>query len=446
MRFRSWPVLVFGFGVLLLLMAVSGLATWSETRRLYANWQSLDKSYQDGERSLQQIRSDIQVSGLLARDYLLDPSPAHASSYKTQLLANRAEMNSQLERLERTIAHEHQPKLTLLGAQLQSYWDSLGPIFSWTPAQEQSLSPAFLRNSAIPRRDAAMALAKEIERLNEENHGSRQKDIEQSQAHFESAFSYAALLSMAVGLLVSIASVARISELEGVALRQHLRTEEAERQLRDLSQQLVKAQEEERRSISRELHDEVGQMLTGLRMDLSNLQRFDAEPAKEFEIKLQECRILLEQTVQSVRDLAMGLRPSMLDDLGLGAALEWQAREFARRYDIPVNLELDAPLDRLTETQKVSIYRVVQEALTNCARHARAKSIGIRLNEDGSTLKLAVADDGIGMAEDGGKASGIGLTGIQERVRELGGAFSILSAPQHGTTLSVMIPLRTAQL
>ena len=349
-------------------MAFSGLATWSETRRLYVNWQSLDKSYQDSERSLQQIRSDIQVSGLLARDYLLDPSPPHASSYKAQLLANQAEMNIQLEGPERTIAHEHQPKLTLLGAQLQSYWDSLGPIFSWTPAREQSLSPAFLRNSVIPRRDAAMALAKEIERLNEENHGSRQKDIDQSQARFERAFSYAALISMAIGLLVSIASVVRISELEGVALRQHLRTEEGERELRDLSQQLVKAQEEERRAISRELHDEVGQMLTGLRMDLANLQRFDAEPSNEFEIKLQECRVLLEQAVQSVRDLAMGLRPSMLDDLGLGAALEWQAREFARRYDIPVNLELDAPLDRLTETQKVSIYRVVQEGLTNCAR------------------------------------------------------------------------------
>ncbi len=446
MRFRTWPVLVFGFGVLLLLMAFSGLATWTQTRKLYSNWQALDQSYQDSERSLQQIRSDVQVSGLLVRDYLLDPSQVHGSPSKGRLLKSRAEMAAQLDRLQRTIAIEHEAKLKLLGRQLESYWDSLDPIFNWTPAEKVSLSSAFLRERVIPRRDAALALANEIERLNEANHDTRQKDIRRSRTQFENVFGYTAVVSLLVGLMIAVASVARISQLEAATQWQHRQTERAEQGLRDLSQQQVKAQEEERRSISRELHDEVGQMLTGLRMEVANLQRYHGAPVQEFERKLQECGVLLEQTVQSVRDLAMGLRPSMLDDLGLGAALEWQAREFARRYDIPVNLTMEAPLDLLTESQKISIYRVVQEALTNCARHAHAKSIGIRLNEDGSMLRLVVADDGIGMVEENKKRSGIGLTGIQERVRELGGVFAILSAPRHGTTLSVAIPFRAAEL
>jgi signal transduction histidine kinase len=176
-------------------------------------------------------------------------------------------------------------------------------------------------------------------------------------------------------------------------------------------------------------------------MELSDLARFHSAPEEAFAARIKESRILLEQTLQAVRDLAMGLRPSMLDDIGLGAALEWQAREFARRYDIPVNVSLEAPLGALTDTQKTSIYRVVQEALTNCARHAHARSIGIHLKQAGEALELAVADDGIGMQPDG-RRDGLGLIGIQERIRELGGVFSILSLPHQGTTLAVSIPLR----
>ena len=437
MPFRTWPVLVVAFGLLLLLMAFSGLSMWRETATQFENWEGLSRSYQTSERSLQQIRSDVQVSGLLVRDYLLDPTPANAASYKDRLLANRAGMSSELDRLANTIDREHAPKLALLRAGLQLYWDALDPIFAWTPAEKQSRSSAFLRDNVIPRREAALKLAGEIERLNEANHSSRQREMDSSRAQFDRMFRYAAALLFAIGVLVAVASVLRVSQLEKSA-------SEKNRELRYLSQRVVHAQEEERRSISRELHDEVGQMLTGLRMDVAHLGKLHAAPEEEFQAKIEECRVVLDQTMQSVRDLAMGLRPSMLDDLGLGPALEWQAREFARRYDIPVNLEVEAPLDNLNDTQKISIYRVVQEALTNCARHARAKSIGIQLREQGSSLQLAVVDDGVGLGPRAGKGGGLGLMGIQERVRELGGHLSILSGPHQGTTLAVDIPLRAA--
>lgn len=441
MKFHTWPVLILAFSLMLLLMAFSATSDWRQTGLLFDKWEGLTRSYQNSERSLQQIRSDVQVSGLLVRDFLLDPQESRSVPYKERLLANRAEMSGQLARLESTIAPEQKPKLALLRNQLQAYWDSLEPIFGWTPGQKQSQSSSFLRNTVIPRREAALGLAVEIERLNEANFRSNQAEIEKSRNQYQRFFFNTAALALLLALAVAVVVVVRVSQLERGASVQQSRTEAAEKELRDLSLKLVKAQEEERRSISRELHDEVGQMLTGLRMELSTLQRFHAAPEQDFEVRIQECRVLLEQSLQAVRDLAMGLRPSMLDDIGLGAALEWQAREFARRYDIPVNVELEATLDQLTETQKTSIYRVVQEALTNCARHAHARSIGIRLKRAGETLELAVADDGVGL-QKGGPAQGLGLIGIQERIRELGGAFSIVPGVASGTVLAVSIPLR----
>jgi signal transduction histidine kinase len=441
MRFQTWPVLIFAFSVMLLLMAFSAISNGRQSALLFDKWQSLTRSYQDSERSLQEIRSGVQVSGLLARDFLLDPSDPGADTYKKRLLENRTGMAKQLARLEGTISKEQAGKLKLLGNQLQAYWDSLEPVFAWNQQQRQSQSAKFLRDVVIPRREAAIGLAAEIERLNEANFRSRQSEIDAGRAQFGRFFVDSTVLLIAIALAVAFVVIVRVSQLEKSAGIQRERTEHAERELRDLSLKLVRAQEEERRAISRELHDEVGQMLTGLRMELSHLARFHSAPEEEFHTKIKESRILLEQTLQAVRDLAMGLRPSMLDDIGLGAALEWQAREFARRYDIPVNVLLEAPLEELTETQKTSIYRVVQEALTNCARHAHAHSIGIRLKRAGQALELAVADDGVGMQTDG-RGNGLGLIGIQERIRELGGAFSILSLPKQGTTLAVTIPLR----
>jgi len=442
MRFKTWPVLIAAFSLMLLLMAFSAISNWRQSGLLFDKWEGLTRVYQDSERSLQQIRSDVQVSGLLVRDYLLDPTDAASDSYKKRLLENRSDMAKQLARLEGTISESQAGKLQLLGNQLQAYWDSLEPIFGWTPKQRQTQSSPFLRESVIPRREAALGLAVEIERLNEANFRSRQGEINEGRAQFRKFFLNTTVLLIAIALAVAFIVVFRISHLEKNARVHQERTEHAERELRDLSLKLVRAQEEERRAISRELHDEVGQMLTGLRMELANVGRFHSAPEDQFEAKIKECGVLLEQTLQAVRDLAMGLRPSMLDDIGLGAALEWQAREFARRYDIPVNVLLEAPLEQLTETQKTSIYRVVQEALTNCARHAHAHSIGIRLKQAGEALELAVADDGIGMQPEG-RGKGLGLIGIQERIRDLGGVFSILSLPQQqGTTLAVTIPFR----
>ncbi|HYR27237.1 MAG TPA: ATP-binding protein, partial [Thermoanaerobaculia bacterium] len=155
-----------------------------------------------------------------------------------------------------------------------------------------------------------------------------------------------------------------------------------------------------------------------------------------------EARRLLDTILRSVRDLVMGLRPSMLDDFGLQPALEWHVRDFRRRFGIPVDLSLGGDLDSLPDQYRTAVYRIVQEALTNCARHASAKQIDVRVHLEQNTLELRVADDGTGIAPD--RIGGVGLIGIEERVRELHGVFHVGPRKPRGTELHVTLPITTS--
>jgi signal transduction histidine kinase len=304
-----------------------------------------------------------------------------------------------------------------------------------------ALSYLFLRRQIMPRRDTVLQLASEIQILNQENLRRQQRARAEAFRQFSAFLRQMLLISLALGCGIAFLGAWRVLQLEGRVEKQLARTQEAEDALRQLSQELVHAQEEERRQLSRELHDEVGQILTGLRMELMSLAKYHDAPRPRFEARLQELRGALEQTVRAVRDLAMGLRPSMLDDLGLKPALEWQAREFSRRHGIPVTLQVEAPLESLPESHRTAIYRVVQEALTNCARHARAHSIEVDLRRIGDQLRVVVADDGVGMPSNGGRRSGLGLLGIEERAREIGGRAWVESRPGAGTAMNFEAPL-----
>jgi signal transduction histidine kinase len=148
--------------------------------------------------------------------------------------------------------------------------------------------------------------------------------------------------------------------------------------------------------------------------------------------------------MRTVRDLAMGLRPSMLDDLGLEPALAWHTRDFSRRFNVQVDLSVDGDLQELPDSHRTCIYRIVQEALTNCARHAGASRVGVTVERRGDAIRLVVADDGVGMPPTG-RREGFGLIGIEERLRELGGTLSIQSGKGEGTRLDMSLPVGTSQ-
>ena len=143
--------------------------------------------------------------------------------------------------------------------------------------------------------------------------------------------------------------------------------------------------------------------------------------------------------MRAIRDLAMGLRPSMLDDSGIEAALQWQGREFSRHTGVPATVRVDGSLDHLSDSQCTCIYRVVQEALTNCARHAKAKHVLVSLRAGEHGVVLMVKDDGVGFNSAAARGC-LGLLGMQERVQELDGTVKMTSRPNSGTTIEVELP------
>jgi signal transduction histidine kinase len=240
--------------------------------------------------------------------------------------------------------------------------------------------------------------------------------------------------------VVALTAVFRLRVLERRSEEQRSVAEEAERQMRQLSQRLVATQEEERKKLSRELHDHVGQMLTALRMELGRIERTRAPADTQIGGTVAECRQLVDNMVRTVRDLALGLRPSMLDDFGLQPALEWHVRDFTRRYGVRVELNVQGDFDGLPDQHRTCVYRAVQEALTNCVRHAKARAVGVTVTGHANRLEVSVTDDGIGL-DPAVRREGFGLRGIEERVKELDGAMAITSSAGAGTTLAIRIPL-----
>ena len=181
-------------------------------------------------------------------------------------------------------------------------------------------------------------------------------------------------------------------------------------------------------------------MLTALKMELGRLERAHAVGSPAFAASAAESKALIDKMMRLVRDLAMGLRPSMLDDLGLEPALAWQTREFSRHFNTPVDLLVEGDLERLPDPHRTCVYRVVQEALTNCAKHSEATRITVAVRGGADSLEVTVTDNGVGIDKTSSH-QGLGLTGINERVKEMDGRFSIDRGPRGGTVLQAILPV-----
>ena len=218
--------------------------------------------------------------------------------------------------------------------------------------------------------------------------------------------------------------------------------------LRELSTRLVEAQESERKRISRELHDEVGQALTAIMINAdSAMAEIGEKGPPEIEKRLRDILGLARQTIQQIRGLSLKLRPAMLDELGLTSTVRWFTDQFAARSNLSVDLHVaDGTGDRFGTEIDTALYRVLQEALTNVARHARATVVKVRLARRAEMLRLSIEDDGLGFDPAGvnDRRNGsfrLGLLGMRERVVAIGGTLSIQSEVGSGTRLEIEVPL-----
>jgi signal transduction histidine kinase len=206
---------------------------------------------------------------------------------------------------------------------------------------------------------------------------------------------------------------------------------------------LITAQEDERRAIARELHDEIGQVLTAIKMELSVAQR-TMEHAGVPGKPLQSAQTIADSALHSVRDLSRLLHPSLLDDLGLPAAVRAYTQRFSERHGIKVDLQVEGMAERVERRLEAAIYRIVQESLTNIARHSGVQTCRVQLARRGDRLQVLIEDAGRGFdagRSDATAVRGLGLIGMRERASQFGGRFTLESAPGRGTRVSIDLPV-----
>ena len=432
MRLKTWIVAALGLGSLVALIAFSLVTSSRKAEAIYAQLDQLNTHHQNVDANLTRLRSDVNLSGIFVRDYLLDVERERDPEYREDLTDFRRRNIATLNDLETLIGRDD--RITGLRTRLDDYWETFDPLFDWTVIEKINQSARFLRREVVPRRDAVLAIAQQIEQLNNENLAAQRAEVARRYAAFHDDLLRLLWQTVLVGVVVALVVVIRLRILEQ-------RSEDAEGQMRELSQQLVSAQEEERRNLSRELHDHVAQVLTGLRMGLGRVERLSGDT--RVSAGLAECKTLVDDMFRTVRDLALGLRPSMLDDFGLQAALEWHMRDFTRRYAINAELRIDGDFDTLPDKHRTCVYRIVQEAMTNCVRHAQARAIHVEVSAGDGQLRVLVIDDGVGL-DPALPRRGLGLRGIDERVKELHGTMTISRQAGLGTTLAVQLPIPSA--
>ena len=439
---KSRWVLMAGFGGLLLLMTFAALDMLETLAGIQTTNDNIREDFLLRTHVLELIRSDLYVSGTYVRDYLLEPETGKAEGHRSSLVETKQDMDRALAQYRHLLTPKEKDAFEQLNRELANYWNLLEPAFKWTADKRQHDGFPFLRDEVFPRRMTMLGIADQIRDIDESQLHAGKLRMQVTFAGFRQRLILTIGLTIGVGLLLAIFSIRKILQLERETAVHYREIAHARAELQQLSARLLAAQEEERRSISRELHDEVGQALTGALVEMANLSTsirardLDRVAAGARDIKRQ-----IESSISVVRNMALLLRPSMLDDLGLLPALEWQAREVGKRNGLRIKVDAGQLPEELPEEHKTCVYRIVQEALHNVVQHSGANSVSVNVSvsPDADFLLLAVRDDGRGF--DPRRQRGMGLLGIEERVGHLGGTFTVESQPGQGTTLKVKLPL-----
>ena len=245
-----------------------------------------------------------------------------------------------------------------------------------------------------------------------------------------------------------IARIDNLLKLDELTRNLTKKVDEQTAELRQLAENIVSVQEGERIRVAREIHDETGQVLTGLGMELDRLHRHIEkypEMAEETRQTLEHAQTLVKSVHASVDRVINALRPSVLDSQGFVSAVDWLARELQNRAGVTVLVDVGVDEEGLSRRESIGYYRIIQEALTNVTRHAKATQVSVSLEETATKRTLTVRDDGVGFRDVQQQRQGFGLLGITERSRLLGGMSIVESEPGHGTVIRVEVPIRSTE-
>jgi signal transduction histidine kinase len=441
-QFGSRAALFAGFGTLLILMAIVSIDSLQTLEVFETHNTQIRQDFLYREHTLEQVRTSVYESGDIMSDYTVIESDPHTQErLRTAFQSIHNETTASLQACIQSLPTDKRESFQHLAEELERYWSRVDPIFALRAKEKKGLGNSALRSDVLSKYAEVLAITKEVSAVNDDELQETDRRIAETFAQFRRRLLVFAMIGFSFGLILATTTILYAGRLEKSVQEKYYESLQVQRELKELSKRLVEAEERERRAISRELHDEVGQSLSALLIDVENLTEMTSEDAV-FRQGLQKIKTLAENCVNEVRNMALLLRPSMLDDLGLVAALDWQAREVSKRTGMFVDTIDENVSNNLPEEHRTCVYRIVQEALNNCSKHAYAKNVRIVVRQEPNHLRVSIEDDGKGF--DASRVRGLGLVGMNERVSQLGGVLKVESDPARGTRLRVDLPLPNA--
>jgi signal transduction histidine kinase len=440
--FGSRAALFAGFGTLLILMATVSIDSLYTLESFETHDTQIRKEFVYREHTLEQVRTGVYESGDLISDYAVSESdPPSQERPRSEFQSIRNETTASLRACIESLPADKRDPFQHLADELERYWLKGDRLLALLATEKKGLGHSALRSDVLSQYAEVLAITGEVRAVNDNELKETERRIAETFAQFRRRLLVFGMIGFSFGLILAAATIVYAGRLEESLQEKYRESLQAQRELKELSKRLVDAEERERRAVSRELHDEVGQSLSALLIDVGNLTEMCSEDAA-FRQGLQRIKTLAENCVNEVRNMALLLRPSMLDDLGLVAALDWQARETSKRTGMFVETVDENVSESLPEEYKTCVYRIVQEALNNCSKHAYAKNVRVAVRQEPNYLRVSIEDDGKGF--DASRVRGLGLVGMNERVSQLGGVLKVESDPARGTRLRVDLPLPVA--
>lgn len=446
-RLTIRAALFLGFGLTLGLWLLTGFQFTERMAELESRANEINTRYMHGQELLSTVRAQILLGSVYLRDALMEPDPDAAESYRRLLEEAYQAADQALQQYVPVLdSPDEREQFLRLRHEVDGFRNTLFEVLATDSNRWPAIARVILRTLVMPKREVVIRVSEEVEAINRSEFMQQQAEIarthEATQRQVWLRLGFALAGSLGIALIAAIYA----GRLEDRIRRQSERDVQNARDLQRLSAQLIRAQEEERRTIARELHDEVGQVLTALKVELAVAERGVAAaggPAHS----LEGVRSMTDGAIHTVRDLSRLLHPAMLDDLGLPAAVDAHLKAFGTRHGVRVELVHERMEQRLTPEIEAAMFRMLQEGLTNVARHARATVVRVYLQRLASTVLMTIEDNGVGFdtsaVEQSGGAGGLGLIGIRERVANLRGTLRLESAPGRGTRLTVELPARS---
>lgn len=438
-------VLRIGFALLAALLTVSA---WESYRTQGAEArESLEIYHRQVEQDsvLYRLRRVFWLASIHSRDFLLNPKAGGEMLYGRQLRDLQLAARPLIVDFDRLSGREEVSHR--FRAHLDAFWQTLERLPKSTRHLTEIERYEFVQREIVPRRNAVGDALREFAEVKQQTMRANEAAFEANQRNASRRLFALLGLAVILGLLVAWLSLSHTERLERTTESHLHAVERAREELQLLAGRLMSVQEDERTRLSRELHDEIGQALATMRLEVVRAESACAGKLPEVIERLSRVRELAERSVRTVRHMSSELRPSVLDDLGLGPALRALAEDFSVRTGVPCRVSIPGSLPPVREVVATCVYRVVQESLHNCEKHAHADESAVTVTAGPGTLTVDVADDGCGFDGSqigrGGKMH-LGILGMTERALAASGRLAVESVPGLGTRVWLELPLEPA--